>query len=128
MDEGGMKMSVDKVKKFMKMVTTQLKNDESMQKFVKDWVYPYDGKIFQVETDGQKFYAVITKDGEMTMHEGEYPSPDVIYRAKSDILLGIFTGKIPFWNPIKSWELFVIGAAHESVPLSELILQALMKM
>ncbi len=121
-------MSADKVRKFMKMIQSQLKNNEDMQEFVKEWVYPYDGKVFQVETDGEFFYSVLTKDGKMNLHEGEYPSPDVIYRANSDILLGIFTGKIPFWNPIKSWELMVIGSAHESVPLSELILQALMNM
>ncbi|MFX1510978.1 MAG: hypothetical protein ACFFCQ_00100 [Promethearchaeota archaeon] len=121
-------MSAEKVRKFMKMVMTQLKNDEGMQEFVKEWVYPYDGKIFQVEADGEYFYSVLTKDAKMTLHEGQYPSPDVIYRSTGEILLGIFTGKIRFWDPIKSWDLMVIGAAHESVPLSELILQALMKM
>ncbi|MFX0114167.1 MAG: hypothetical protein ACFFB3_06440 [Candidatus Hodarchaeota archaeon] len=121
-------MSVQKVKQFMQMLQMKAKQDSSLQDFLKKWVGPYDGKILQVETDGEKFYGVVSKEGTFTIHEGEYPSPDVIYRAPSEILLGIFTGKIRFTEPIKSWELVVVGAAHESVPLSEFILQAMMGM
>ena len=95
---------------------------------VREAIQITDGKILQVETDGVSFYGVASRDGTFTIHEGEYSSPDVIYRAPSEILLGIFTGKIPFMNPIRSWEMVVIGAAHESVPLSEFILQAMMGM
>ncbi|MFW9914441.1 MAG: hypothetical protein ACFFGZ_02425 [Candidatus Thorarchaeota archaeon] len=121
-------MSVQKVKQFMQMLQMKAKQDSSLQDFLKKWVGPYDGKILQVETDGEHFYGVVSKDGTFSIHDGEYPSPDVIYRAPSDILLGIFTGKINFMEPIRNWEMVVIGAAHESVPLSEFILQAMMAM
>lgn len=121
-------MSVQKVKQFMQMLQMKAKQDSSLQDVIKKWVGPYDGKVLQLETDGVYFYGVASKDGRFTIHEGQYPSPDVIYRASSEILLGIFTGKIPFMDPIRSWELVVIGAAHESVPLSEFILQTMMGM
>ena len=121
-------MSVQKVKQFMQMLQLKAKQDPSLQDFLKKWVGPYDGKILQVDTDGVHFYGVVSKDGTFTIHDGEYPSPDVIYRAPSEILLGIFTGKIQFMEPIRKWEMIVMGAAHESVPLSEFILQAMMGM
>ncbi len=121
-------MSVQKVKQFMQMLQTKAKQDSTLQDFIKNWCKHYDGKIFQVDIEGENFYVVLTREGEFTIHDGVYPSPDVIYRAPADILLGIFTGKIRFTEPVRNWQMIVIGAAHESVPLSEFILQAMMGM
>jgi len=113
--------TVDRVRQFMRHIASAVNSSDDHKKFVTQWVGVWPGKVLQVEAEGEKFYTVITKE-KMWMEEGEYPSPDVIYRVKdAQVILDIFTGRQPFRNAMKDWSLFVIGAAHESVPLAQLI-------
>ncbi len=113
--------AVDRVRQFMRHICSAVNASEDHQKLVAQWLGPYLGKVLQVDAEGEKFYTVITKE-KLWMEEGDYPSPDVIYRVKdAQVLLDIFTGRTPFRNVMKSWDLVVIGAAHESVPLAQLI-------
>ena len=68
---------------------------------------------------------VVTKD-KIELFEGSYPSPDVTYKSSAAILLGIFTGEVPFKDTMKDGSLQVIGNANESDPLANLILQVMM--
>lgn len=95
------------------------------REFVREWVGPYQGKILQLETDQGTFHIALRKKGTISLHEGDYPSPDVIYRATVDTLMKLFTGQTSFRNLMKSWDLVVIGAGHESVPLSQLLMRVL---
>ncbi len=120
-----MKMS-EQLQEFFKFLIAKTKEKEDLKKQLADWVGPYDGKILQVHTpDGGDQYIVVTKDG-MTLHEGVYPSPDVIYKATGEILVGIFTGEVKFKDTMKDGSLEVIGNAHESDALANLILAAMM--
>ena len=115
------KESVDRVRQFMRHICSAVNGNDAHKKFVANWIGPWPGKVLQVEVAGEKFYTVMTKE-KMWMEEGDYPSPDVIYRVKDgQVLLDIFTGRTPFRNAMKNWDLWVIGAAHESVPLAQLI-------
>jgi putative sterol carrier protein len=107
---------------------SKVKEKEDLQNTVKKWVGPYNGKILQVITpdDGAQYIIVYKKAPWMSLHEGYYPSPDVIYKAKSETLLGIFTGEVNFKDTMKDGSLQVIGNAHESDPLANLILAAMM--
>ncbi|MCK4483550.1 MAG: hypothetical protein KAU89_01910, partial [Candidatus Thorarchaeota archaeon] len=111
---------------FFKFLIAKTKEKEDLKKLLADWVGAYDGKILQIHTpDGGDQYIVVTKEG-MTLHEGVYPSPDVIYKATGEILVGIFTGEVKFKDTMKDGRLEVIGNAHESDPLANLILAAMM--
>lgn len=113
--------SVNRVRQFMRHICSAVNSSEDHQKFVAQWIDPYQGKILQVDAEGEKFYVVMTKE-KLWMEEGDYPSPDVIYRVKdAQVILDIFTGRAPFRDAMKTWDLWVIGAAHESVPLAQLI-------
>jgi putative sterol carrier protein len=110
---------------FFKFLIAKVKEKEDIRKMLEDWVGPYDGKILQVHTEAGAQYMVITKD-DMKIFDGIYPSPDCIYKASAETLLGIFTGEVPFKDTMKDGRLEVIGNAHESDPLANLILAALM--
>lgn len=113
--------AVDRVRQFMRHINSAVNSSEEHKKFVAEWINPWPGKVLQVDAEGEKFYTVITQE-KMWIEEGEYPSPDVIFRVKdAQVILDIFTGRLPFRNAMKSWDLFVIGAAHEAVPLAQLI-------
>jgi putative sterol carrier protein len=118
-------MSTQQLQEFFKFLIAKVREKDDLKKMLADWVGPYDGKILQVHTEAGPQYMVVTKD-DMTIHDGVYPSPDVIYEANSKILLGIFTGEVPFKQTMKDGSLKVIGNAHESDPLANLILQAMM--
>jgi len=75
---------------------------------------------------GAQYIIVYKKDPWMAIFDGVYPSPDVNYKATSEILLGIFTGELKFKQTMKDGSLEVIGNAHESDPLANLILAAMM--
>ncbi len=112
------------LQEFFQFLITQVKRKPDLKKQLVDWVGHFDGKILQVQTEEGDQYIVITRDG-MTLHDGMYPSPDVIYKASSQVLLGIFTGEVPFKDTMKDGSLTVIGNANESDPLANLILAAL---
>ncbi|MFX0168403.1 MAG: SCP2 sterol-binding domain-containing protein [Candidatus Hodarchaeota archaeon] len=95
------------------------------REFVRNWVGPYQGKVLQLETDKGTFHIRIHQQGTMTLHMGMYPSPDVIYKSSVETLLNLFTGQASFRELMKSWELVIIGAGHESVPLGQLIARVL---
>ena len=115
---------MSQLQEFFKFFLHQVNTKDDLKKNLANWVGPYHGKILQVHTEEGAQYLVVKKDG-MTLHEGTYPSPDVIYKASSEILLGIFTGEIPFKQTMKDGSLEVIGNAHESDPLANLILIAM---
>lgn len=115
------KESVERMRQFMRHICSAVNASDDHKKFVAEWIYPWPGKVLQVEAEGEKFYVVMTKE-KMWMEEGDYPSPDVIYRVKdAQVILDIFTGRAPFRDAMKAWDLVVIGAGHESVPLAQLI-------
>lgn len=116
---------MSQLQEFFKFLSAKCNEKDDLKQMLAQWIGPFNGKILQVHTEEGAQYMVITKDG-MTLHEGIYPSPDVIYKAKSETLLGIFTGEVPFKQTMKDGSLEVIGNAHESDPLANLILAAMM--
>jgi hypothetical protein len=95
------------------------------REFVSTWVGPYQGKILQLETDKETFHILLQRQGTMKLVIGSYSSPDVIYKASTETLLNLFTGKASFRDLMKRWELIIIGAGHESVPLGQLLMRIL---
>jgi putative sterol carrier protein len=116
---------MSQLQEFFKFLMTQCNSKDDLKKQLADWVYPYHGKVLQVFTEEGPSYMVVTKD-KIEIFDGVYPSPDVIYKANSETLLGIFTGEVPFKDTMKQGSLVVIGNAHESDPLANLILQVMM--
>lgn len=115
---------MSQLQEFFKFFMHQVNSKDDLKKSLADWIGPYNGKILQVHTEDGDQYLVVTRKG-MTLHDGTYPSPDVIYKANSDVLLGIFTGDVPFKDTMKDGRLEVIGNAHESDALANLILVAM---
>jgi hypothetical protein len=115
------------LQQFFEFLISKVKDKEELQGHVMKWIGPYDGKILQVITpDHGAQYIVVQKGAPwMALHEGMYPSPDVIYKANSETLLGIFTGEVNFKDTMKDGRLIVIGNANESDPLANLILVAM---
>ena len=118
---------MSQLQQFFEFLISKVKEKESLQEQVLTWIGRYEGKILQVITpDFGAQYIVVHKGAPwMTLHDGIYPSPDVIYKANSETLLGIFTGEVKFKDTMKSGALEVIGNAHESDPLANLILAAM---
>lgn len=116
---------MSQLQEFFKFLQTQCNSKDDLKKQLADWVGPYHGKILQVHTEEGSQYMVVTKD-RIDLFEGVYPSPDVIYKANAETLLGIFTGEVPFKDTMKDGSLEVIGNAHESDPLANLILAVMM--
>ncbi|MEM2142262.1 MAG: hypothetical protein QXS20_00050 [Candidatus Thorarchaeota archaeon] len=112
------------LQEFFQFLMKQVNEKPDLKKQLASWIGPFDGKVLQVHTEEGDQYIVVTKDG-MTLHDGIYPSPDVIYKATSQVLLGIFTGETPFKDTMKDGSLTVIGNANESDPLANLILAAM---
>ncbi|UCE09620.1 MAG: hypothetical protein JSW61_11690 [Candidatus Thorarchaeota archaeon] len=120
---------MSQLQEFFQFLVSKVKEKEDLQKLVVEWVGPFDGKILQVTTEDGPQYMIVQKEPPwMTVHQGTYPSPDVIYRSTSEVLLGIFTGEVPFKDTMADGRLDVIGNANESDPLANLILAAMMGM
>ena len=119
---------MSQLQQFFEFLMSKVKEKEDLQETVKNWVGPYDGKILQVITPdhGAQYIIVYKKAPWMALKDGIYPSPDVTYKANSETLLGIFTGEVKFKDTMKTGALEVIGNAHESDPLANLILLAMM--
>ena len=105
----------------LQALTDRVNRGEEHRRFVAGWVGPYQGKVIQLETDEGTHHIILKRDGTMTLREGPYPSPDVIYKAKAQTLLEVFTGRADPRNLMKSWKLLVMGAGHESLPLAQLM-------
>lgn len=103
----------------------QVNDNADHREFVRNWVGAYQGKVLQVETEKGAFHIRLYQKGTMTLHNGQYPSPDVIYRSSVDTLMKLFTGQASFRDLIRSWDLIIIGAGHESVPLGQLFMRVL---
>jgi hypothetical protein len=119
---------MSQLQEFFQFLIAKVREKDDLQKQVADWIGPYHGKILQVHTPelGSQ-YIVVTKDEPfMELKNGIYPSPDVIYKASAETLLGIFTGEVKFKDTMKQGTLDVIGNAHESDALANLILAAMM--
>ncbi|MBY8996136.1 MAG: hypothetical protein KGD60_00295 [Candidatus Thorarchaeota archaeon] len=116
---------MSQLQEFFKFLMTQCNTKDDLKKQLAAWVGPYHGKILQVHTEEGDQYMVVTKD-KIELFEGSYPSPDVTYKSSAAILLGIFTGEVPFKDTMKDGSLQVIGNANESDPLANLILQVMM--
>lgn len=115
---------MSQLQEFFKFFMAQVNSKDDLKAKLAEWIGPFDGKILQVHTEEGDQYLVITKS-RMKLFDGVYPSPDVIYKAQSSTLLGIFTGEIPFKDTMKDGSLVVIGNANESDPLANLILVAM---
>ncbi|NWF96735.1 MAG: SCP2 sterol-binding domain-containing protein [Candidatus Thorarchaeota archaeon] len=115
------------LQEFFQFLMAKVKEKADLKKNLAEWIGPYDGKVLQVHTEEGDQYIVVTRE-DMTLHEGIYPSPDVIYKANSATLLAIFTGETPFKDTMADGRLTVIGNANESDPLANLILAAMMSM
>ena len=120
-------MTAEEVHKFLQMVIQQGNKKEDAVKIMEEWVGAYDGKILQVDTDGKFFHVIITKKG-AKVKEGEYPSPDIVFRAPSDLLMQIFTGRADPIEAIKKWEMIVLGNGHEMVPMNQMIMAVMIGM
>ena len=112
------------LQEFFKFFMAQVNSKDELKEKLVEWIGPFDGKILQVHTEEGDQYLVVSREG-MKLYDGTYPSPDVIYKAKAETLLGIFTGEIPFKQTMKDGSLIVIGSANESDPLANLILVAM---
>ena len=115
---------MSQLQEFFKFFMHQVNTKDELKKHLVAWIGHYYGKVLQVHTEEGDQYIVVKPTG-MELHDGVYPSPDVIYKARAEILLGIFTGEVPFKQTMKDGSLSVIGNAHESDPLANLILVAM---
>jgi hypothetical protein len=95
------------------------------RQFVQEWVGNYQGKVLQLDTDEGSFHVVLKKDGSMQLRPGSYPSPDIVFKANTQTLMNLFTGRADFRDLVKRWELLIIGAGHEAVPLAKLVFNVL---
>ena len=129
-------MDEENVTHWVMLMTSQLKQifegaikkiNETAEhrEFVREWIGPYQGKVIQLETEEETFHIVLQREGTMEMRQGSYSSPEVIYKASTNTLLSLFTGQASFRELMKKWELIIIGAGHESVPLGQLMLRIL---
>lgn len=118
-------MTAQDVYKFLQMVVQKGNKKDDALKIMKEWVGPYQGKVLQVETDDEFYYVVITESGARA-EKGEYPSPDIVFRAPSDLLMQIFTGRTDPIEAIRNWDMVVVGNGHEMVPMNNLIMSVMM--
>ncbi|MDO8055627.1 MAG: SCP2 sterol-binding domain-containing protein [Candidatus Hermodarchaeota archaeon] len=103
----------------------QVNGNAEYREFVRNWVGAYHGKVLQLEMENGAFHIRLYRKGTMTLHKGKYPSPDVIYRSSVDTFMKLFTGQATFRELMKTWDLIIIGAGHESVPLGTLFMRVL---
>ena len=106
------------------------KINEKAMKLVEEWVGDrYYGKIVEFEVGDlngftEAYHFVFTKKG-VRFREGEYPSPDLIYRSDAKILRDVLTGAVRERDVRKAWKLIVMGDAHEAVPFFRVVAAAL---
>lgn len=116
------------LKSFLEELTRKI--NEKALSLVKEWIGDkYYGKIVELEVGDLKgvqkaYHIVFTKKG-ARFKEGEYPSPDLIYRSDEETLKGVLTGTIPEKDVRKTWKLIIMGDAHEMDPFSRVVAAAL---
>ncbi len=116
------------LKTFLEELTKKI--NEKALNLVKEWIGDkYHGKIIEFEVGDIKgmqkaYHIVFTKKG-AKFKEGEYPSPDLIYRSDEETLKGVLAGKIPEKEVRKTWKLIIMGDAHEMDPFSHIVATAL---
>jgi len=98
---------------------------------VKEWVgNRYYGKIIQFQVGdlsgfSKAYYLVFTKKG-VKFKEGDYPSPELIFRSDEATLQGIIEGKIKVSKVRDEWKLLIIGNAHEQFPFMQIAASVLL--
>ena len=115
----------NQIKQLFETLIELVNTNNEYREFVRKWVGQYHGKILQLETDEGTFHIILNKKGTISLETGSYPSPDIIYKAGAKTLMNLFTGQSAYRDLLKRWEIIIIGAAHESVPLAQLILKVL---
>ncbi|MEM1658061.1 MAG: SCP2 sterol-binding domain-containing protein [Candidatus Jordarchaeales archaeon] len=116
------------LKAFLEELTRKI-NEKALD-LVREWIGDkYYGKIIEFEVGDLKgvqkaYHIVFTKKG-ARFKEGEYPSPDLIYRSDEETLKGILTGAIPEKEVRKTWKLIIMGDAHEMDPFAQIVATAL---
>ncbi len=118
-------MLPNQIAQLFETMIQQVNDTPEHREFVRNWVGPYQGKVLQVETDDDTFHILLHRKGTMELQIGSYPSPEVIYKASTETLMSLFTGQTTFRDLIKRWELIIIGAGHESLPLGQLMMRVL---
>lgn len=119
---------MSELKSFLEELTRKI-NEKAMG-FVKEWIGDkYYGKIIELEVGDLKgvqeaYHIVFTKKG-AKLKEGEYPSPDLIYRSDKETLVGVLNGTVKEKDVRKSWKLIVMGDAHEQDPFFQVVKAAL---
>ena len=99
-------------------------NTKSMDA-VKEWIGEhYYGKIIQFQVGDLKgfskaYYFVFTKKG-VKFKEGDYPSPELIFRSDEATLQGIIEGKVKVSSVRDAWKLLIMGNAHEQFPFMQI--------
>jgi len=107
-------------KDFFQTVAMKANKSDYVKKMLKEWIGHHDGKIVQFQTNTENFYIVVA--GEiMRVCNGEYPSPDIVFRGPSELILDVFTLKKNMEDAVKSWELVVLGAGHDGFALRRLV-------
>jgi len=118
-------MLTNQLAQLFETMIQQVNKTPEHREFVREWVGSYQGKVLQLETDSDKFHILLHRQGTMELQTGSYPSPDVIYKASAETLMNLFTGRASFRDLMKRWELIIIGAGHESLPLGQLMMRVL---
>jgi len=118
-------MLPNQIAQLFETMIQQVNDTPEHREFVRNWVGPYQGKVLQVETDDDTFHILLHRKGTMELRNNSYPSPEVIYKATTKTLMNLFTGQVSFRDLMKRWELIIIGAGHESLPLGQLMMRVL---
>lgn len=118
-------MMANQLSQLFESMIQQVNDTPQHREFVREWVGPYQGKALQLETESETFHILLHRQGTMELQIGSYPSPEVIYKASTETLMNLFSGRTSFRDLTKRWELIVIGAGHESLPLAQLMMRVL---
>lgn len=117
------------LKEFLEKLAKNI-NDKAMDA-VKQWIGKrYYGKIIQFQVGdlngfSKAYYLVFTKSG-VKFKEGDYPSPELIFRSDEATLQGIMEGKIKVSTVRDQWKLLIMGNAHEQFPFMQIAASVLL--
>ena len=107
-------------KGFFETTVMKLNQCDSAKLTMKEWIGHYDGKVIQFQTDTELFHIVVAAEN-IRVSDGEYPSPDVIFRGPSELIVDVFKLKHNLESAMKNWEIVVLGAGHDGFALRDLI-------